>query len=123
MEFFLQGLLVQSQDAIARSSRLLDLRERYRQEFQNQRVAARLLQVTDYLFIRPIFTINGLSDALSELDYQAAARYVKTLEHAGILREITGQARNRVYQADEVLAAILAPQPGYTIASETGETE
>ena len=30
-------------------------------------------------------------------------------QQAGLLREITGQARNRVYQADEVLAAIEEP--------------
>lgn len=112
LRFFLQGVLVQSQDAIARSHRLLDLRERYRQHLQNRRAAARLLQVTDYLFIRPIFTVNGLSAALPDLDYQAGARYIRMLEEEGILRETTGQSRNRVYQADEVLEAIVGSLPG-----------
>jgi len=112
LEFFLQGVLVQSQDAITRSSRLLDLREQYRQQLQNRRAAARLLQVTDYLFLRPIFTINGLSAALEDLDYQSAARYVKMLQEEGILRETTGQARNRIYQAGEVLDTIVGPLSG-----------
>jgi len=31
---------------------------------------------------------------------------VRQLEEVGLLREITGQIRNRVYQADQVLEAI-----------------
>jgi DNA-binding MarR family transcriptional regulator len=38
--------------------------------------------------------------------YSAAQRYVTRLEAAGIVTEITGQARNRVYRADEILAAV-----------------
>jgi Fic family protein len=112
LRFFLRGVFVQSQDAIARSRRLLDLREQYREQFQHQRAAARLLQVIDYLFTRPIITINGIAEAIEELDYNSAYRYVNTLESEGILREITGHARNRVFQADALLEAITAPQPG-----------
>jgi hypothetical protein len=32
------------------------------------------------------------------------------LEAAGLLHEITGQARSRVYRADEILAAIAEPR-------------
>jgi hypothetical protein len=62
---------------------LQDLRERYREQLQAERAAGRLLQVVDLLFGR--------------------------LEAAGIVREITGQARNRVYRVGKVLAAIEEP--------------
>ncbi len=109
--FFLQGVVIQSQDAITRSRCLLDLHERYREQFQNQRAAARLLQVIDTLFVRPVTTINYIAEAL-EVSHQSATRYVNTLEEEGILREITGQARNRVYQADAILESIVAPLSG-----------
>lgn len=112
LHFFLEGVLVQSQDAIERARRLLDLRERYRQELQNQRAAARLLRVTDYLFTRPIVTITRIHEVLEDVSYQSASRYIATLEEAGILRETTGQARNRVYQADEILDAIASSLSG-----------
>jgi Fic family protein len=112
LRFFLEGVQVQAEDAVLRSRRLLELRERYREQFQHQRAAARLLPVIDYLFTRPLITTNGLADALDEIDYQSAYRYIQTLEAAGLLREITGQARNRVYQADAILDAITAPLPG-----------
>ena len=34
---------------------------------------------------------------------------VQKLEQAGILREATGKARNRIYRADEILFAIEGP--------------
>lgn len=108
LHFFLQGVAAQSRDATDRSRRLLDLREHYRDRFQSQRTAARLLQVIDVLFTRPVITINQLADAL-DTSHQSASRYVTTLEGEGVLREITGQARNRVYQADPILEVIVAP--------------
>jgi Fic family protein len=109
--FFLQGVATQSRDAIARSRRLFDLREHYREQFQSQRAAARLLQVIDALFTRPVITINHIAEAL-DVSHQSATRYVSTLESEGILREVTGQARNRVYQAEAILEAIVAPLTG-----------
>ena len=41
--------------------------------------------------------------------YASAQRYVQQLEKAGSLHEITGQARNRIYRANDILAAIEAP--------------
>jgi Fic family protein len=67
--------------------------------------------VIDALFARPVTTISHVAEAL-EVSHQSATRYVNTLEEEGILREITGQARNRVYRANAILDAIVAPLPG-----------
>ncbi|MBU0493428.1 MAG: Fic family protein [Chloroflexi bacterium] len=106
--FFLHGIAVQSQDAVARAGRLLALRERYREQFQAARAAARLLQVVDLLFAQPLLTINQAAEALG-VSFPTARQYVNQLAAAGLLREVTGQARNRVYQADAVLAVIAEP--------------
>jgi Fic family protein len=108
LTFFLRGVATQAQDAIARSRRLQDLRERYRERFQTARAAGRLLQTVDLLFARPVLTMPQVAEALG-VNYATASRYINRLEDAGILREITGQARNRVYRAGEVLAAIEEP--------------
>jgi Fic family protein len=108
LTFFLRGVADQSRDAIARIQRIQDLRERYREQFQTARAAARLLQVVDLLFAQPVLTVGQIEAAL-EIAYNTAHQYIRQLEKAGLLREITGQARNRVYLADEVLEAIEAP--------------
>jgi Fic family protein len=57
------------------------------------------------LFERPIVTIRQVEAAL-DVPYRSAARYVEKFVQLGILREITGQSRNRIFQADEILLTI-----------------
>jgi len=103
--FFLKGVSSQSQDAITRFERLEQLRAAYRGRLNTERAARRLLQTLDVLFERPILNIRQLEAALY-VPYRTAQRYVERLEEMGILREVTGQARNRLYWADEVLQAL-----------------
>ncbi len=110
LRFFLRGVAVQSADAVYRSGRLTDLREQYRQRFQTRRAAARLLQIVDLLFARPVVTVRQIADMLG-ITYQATARHVDTLVAEGLLAEITGRARDRVFRADAVIDAIAAPLP------------
>jgi Fic family protein len=108
LSFFLRGVANQARDAVARAGRLQELRERYREQFQAVRAAARLLQVVDLLFAQPVLTTSQVAETLG-VSFPSAQQYVNRLEEANILREITGQARNRVYRADEVLQAIEEP--------------
>jgi len=103
--FFLEGVESQARDAVRRSHRIQDLRREYRTRFQATQSSARLLQVVDLLFGAPILTVNQVKDALG-VSFPSANRYIGQLEQAGIVREITGQARNRLYQAGDIIAAI-----------------
>jgi Fic family protein len=108
LSFFLRGVSLQARDVSVRSRKLQDLREQYRAEFQAARAAARLLSAVDLLFGRPILTVNQAAEALG-VTFATAQRHINRLEAAGLLREITGQARNRVYRADEIMDAIEGP--------------
>jgi Fic family protein len=100
--FFLKGISSQSSDAITRIERLGQLRAAYRERLRSERAAARLLQTLDVLFERPILNIRQLEAAL-DVPYRTSQRYIERLEEIGILREVTGQARNRLYRVDEIL--------------------
>ena len=106
--FFLQGVAAQARDGVGRSEQLQDLRERYRQQVQVERAAARLLQVVDLLFARPVLTVRDVETAL-DVNFSTAQRYVNRLEEIELVREITGRARNRVYRADEILRTLEGP--------------
>jgi Fic family protein len=108
LNFFLSGVSIQSLDAVKRIARLQGLRSTYQSRLQPLRVARRLLQTVDVLFARPIISVRQVEVAL-QISYKSAQRYVERLIELGLLREITGQARNRLYCADEVLHAIDAP--------------
>ena len=109
LRFFLRGIVSQSRDVISRIGRLQALREQYREQLQRARAAARLLEVVDLLFARPIVSIPQVADAL-QISHQSATRYINALETAGILHETTGQSRNRIYLAGKVLNVIESAQ-------------
>jgi hypothetical protein len=48
-------------------------------------------------------------EAELKFDFPTAQRYVEQLAKAGILEEITGKSRNRVFRASRVIAAIDEP--------------
>jgi Fic family protein len=102
--FFLSGIFSQAIDAAARVKRINDLREDYRQRFQQGRSAARLLQVVDLLFARPLISVRTVEEELS-LPYPTAERYIDELVKQGIL-ESSGKARNRIFVAREILNAV-----------------
>jgi len=108
--FFMRGITVQAGDAIERARILQDEREEWRSRFQSGRAAARLLQVVDLLFARPVVSVTQVADAL-DVQYATAQRYVDRLMASGLLREATGRSRNRLYIADRVLRILEVPSP------------
>lgn len=108
LTFFLQGVADQSLDALQRAERLQFLRENYRLQLQKTRAGARLLQALDLLFVRPVITVQQMETELG-ITSATAGKYIAHLESEGILREITGQVRNRVFLAKEILRAIDEP--------------
>ena len=88
---------------------LESLRARYARQVQPERTAERLLQVIDFLLGAPIVSVRQLQAGMDASDYKTARRYVEKLVQNGILREVTGKGRNRLYRADEILQAIEGP--------------
>ena len=106
LRFFLTGVRDQSREAAIRVQNLQQLRQRYRRHLASRRSAVRLSEAVDFLIGNPIFTVRGLQVGLDLADFKTAQRYVDALEEAGILREVTGRKRNRLYRADEVFNVI-----------------
>ncbi len=108
LSFFLAGVRDQSLDSIDRIRRLERLRMLYQDQLSVERAAKRLIKTVDVLFERPILNIRQLEAAL-DVPYRTAQRYIEKLEMLGILREVTGRARNRLYRADDIFSALENP--------------
>ena len=106
--FFLTGVTSEARDAAIRAGRLFELRETYRERFQREGARASLLATVDHLFARPV---TDMSETARELGFtfEAARRLVNSLEEEGVLEEITGRRRNRVYAATEVMRLLQGP--------------
>ena len=100
--FFLRAVETQARDAIQQSDELLRLREAYRERMQAARASALLLQLIDDLFASPAITNRKASKRLS-ITPRSSQRNIDKLVAAGILTELTGLQRNRVYVAFEII--------------------
>lgn len=103
IDFFLRGVAESATEATEQSMALLDLRQRYHRELQKSRASASLLRLIDRLFQAPSITIKKASNVL-DMTHQGAANNIHRLEQAGILREVTGQKRNQVFVAHEIVS-------------------
>ena len=103
--FFLRGINAQARDSIVRMERLQGIREKYDAIVRADRNESRMAVVVDFLFARPVFTNRQLATELN-IPFKTAGQYIEKLIHAGILRETTGYARNRIFRADEILRAV-----------------
>lgn len=111
IEFFLRGVAIQSGSAVGRCNDLLDLWGRYRTKTHNISNSSALLRLIDILFERPAITIGQAAEALG-ITFSGAQRNIEKLEQAGILREVTGRSRDRIYIADEIVHIIEKPGDG-----------
>jgi len=105
LRFFLRGVRAQSQDSAARIERLKTIRARYQPIVDADKNSNRMGAVMDFLFGRPIFNAKQLAEGV-DMPFKTARQYIEKLVQAGIVREVTGYARNQVYRADEVFTAL-----------------
>jgi Fic family protein len=104
LKFFLRGVREVSESATATVRAILEVREAHRRLLaegdQGSLLALRLL---DRLFEQPVTTIR-LVEKYLECAYVTAAKLVERFEELGLLREVTGQRRNRRYRYEPYLA-------------------
>jgi len=105
LRFFLRGVNAQSQDSAARMERLKTIRARYQPIVDADKNSNRMGTVMDFLFGRPIFNAKQLAEGV-DMPFKTARQYIEKLVQAGIVREVTGYARNQIYRADEVFTAL-----------------
>lgn len=104
--FFLEGVHCQAEDASYRISRLEDLRSKYRGKFAKDRSREALGILVDYLIGSPITSITQAQEALKIGSFNRIQRNIEKLEALGIVREMTGNKRNRIYHAEKILKVL-----------------
>ena len=111
--FFLQGIVEVSHEATQMAWRILTLRENHRALIGETfgRVAANGYRVLEYLYEKPIISVNEVKD-LTGITYAAANHLVSKMEDCGILKEITLQSRNRRYAYDRYIKLVAGSDTG-----------
>jgi Fic family protein len=100
LKFFLQGVYEAAQQAVETARTLLDLFERDREHIRGLgRIAGSCLQLHDRLQQKAIVNIPDSAKDLG-INRTTISNCIKRLEDLGIVREITGQRRNRLFVYD-----------------------
>ncbi len=102
LDFMFQGMAETAQGAVTVAKRLLDLFEKDIRTIQSKGMAASAFQVHRYLQEHPIASSPTICRE-ENLAPSTVNNALANLERAGLIREITGSARNRLYAYSEVL--------------------
>ncbi len=103
VDFFMEGVQVTASNAVDTAKRLLALFRQDEQKIQHLgRRTSTVLRVFRIFCERPLITLNRISKETG-LSFPAVSKSVETLVKAGILREVTGQKRNRVFAYERYL--------------------
>lgn len=103
--FTLKAIEVQSLDAVDRGRSLLALREELRQQYSMGR-SSTVAYIIDALFQRPSLSVVSVARGAG-VSYRAASMAVKVLVDDGVLHEVTGRKRGRLYLAPHIVDAII----------------
>ena len=104
LKFFLRGVYEVAQEATVTARKIVSLKEEHRQlllEKMGQR-SGKALALLDSLYFKPIFKVEHAQE-VTGLSYPNANTLIKDLCDIGILKEITGQKRNRAFAYDPYL--------------------
>ena len=102
IRFFLNGVREISLEAVLRSGKLMDLRERFRRRLEDH---AKALALLDHLFQNPYVTVARASKMLKTSN-PTARQAVKRLVEVGMLEETTGRSWGKVFLARPILRSI-----------------
>jgi Fic family protein len=110
LQFFLTAVAVQATDAIDRSERLADLREKYRRDLAFTR--SRAPEVIDLLVANPFITVRQVQTSL-EITQPGALSLLRRIEERGWLRDLgtIGRGGRTYWVAPEMFQVIADVSP------------
>lgn len=97
LRFFLTGVAEVAREAEQTARRIVELRERLRGAAQGADVSVNVLKLMDHLFQHPVINVKAAQEAL-QVSFPAASRMINELQENGILTEVTGGRRNRMFR-------------------------
>ena len=121
LEYFLRGVRTQAKAALADTQAVLRLYEAHRESLKRaKRVPQTAALILDELFGNPMFSISRFCGQFGE-GFHNVNKGVEFWINQGLLREITGQKRNRLFVADELLQLMSGSRP--TVPAREGKEQ
>jgi Fic family protein len=97
----LRGVAETAKQAVETAERIFELRERNR-SLAMDAIGSNGLKLLSLLFRRPLVSVNVVRRDL-DVSFPTANRLVARFEELGLLREVTGQRRSRLFRYEPYL--------------------
>jgi len=120
LRFFLTGVAETAEEATGTAGAIVALRERHRAEVQ--RLGHNGLALLDLLYRNPLVNSRLVMESLA-VSVPTAHKLLQSFEELGVLTEITGYRRNRLFRYNVYLALFDEPAAPTEEEAEVQETE
>lgn len=120
LRFFLTGVAETAEEATGTAGAIVTLRERHRAEVQ--RLGNNGLALLDLLYRNPLVNSRLVTESLA-VSVPTAHKLLQSFEELGVLTEITGYRRNRLFRYNPYLALFDEPAAPTEEEAEVQETE
>lgn len=97
LSFFLHGVAETAEEATVTAKEIVTMREEHRFAVQEAGLGRNELRLLDLLFVRPLVNTGLIAHSLQVTDV-TAGRLLERLGTIGLVEEVTGQRRNRVFR-------------------------
>ena len=105
--YFLNGVAVQSEDALSRAERINNLLNKWKLQVASGASRAPV-DIVNHFAVNPYLTIKKIAEEL-EISYSTAERGVRKLLGENIISQVNGGKRDKVYCATEILSILEEP--------------
>jgi Fic family protein len=95
--FFLRGVAETAEEATETARAIVTMRENHRYVVQDSGLGRNELRLLDLLFVRPLVNTSVVMHSLEVTDV-TASRLLERLGRIGLVDEVTGQRRGRIYR-------------------------
>jgi len=105
--YFLNGVALQAEDALSRAEKINGLLNKWK--LQVASTASHVPgKIVEYFAENPYLTVNKIAEKL-DISYSTAQRGISKLEAEGIITQMGGNRRDRVYCATKILSILELP--------------
>ena len=109
IRFFLRGVAETADEAVRTARAIVELQQQQRGVLQRVRQSGNALRLLDHLFRQPLVSVRTVSELLGVTPVTAST-LIARFERLGILDEITGGQRNRLFRYSPYVALFAEPE-------------
>lgn len=105
--YFLNGIAIQSEDALSRVERINDLLNKWKLKVASNSSSV-AIKIVEHFAVNPYLTIKRVAEEL-EISYSTAERGIRKLINENIIIQVDNKKRDKVYCATEILSILEEP--------------